>query len=262
MQLLWASSLALVKISILIFYSRIFAVRGFIIAAKMTAVFVLLWGISVFLTVFFICRPFAYNWDSSIPGGTCGNSILSYTVLGALNLTTDLMVIALPMPYIWSLDLRTPSKIGLTCTFMVGIGASIFSILRIASLTTVSESDFLFDIPQPLMWGELEPALGITLACVPLLRPLFIRDRTLKGSSRSGSRTLGDHNRMDSRNLKQIDDQEYPLRSLDANDVLHQNTDSAYNGGTDAEIYEPHAVTKDEAPAYVQVTKDWSGRYH
>ena len=74
------------------------------------------------MTDFLICRPFAFNWDTSIKGGHCGNTILGFQLLGTMNLLTDLVIIVLPQPYIWSLHLPMPKKIALAITFLVGIG--------------------------------------------------------------------------------------------------------------------------------------------
>lgn len=42
-QIVWATSLALTKVSILVLYSRIFTLHYFIIAARTTTVLIILW---------------------------------------------------------------------------------------------------------------------------------------------------------------------------------------------------------------------------
>ncbi|KAL9109957.1 MAG: hypothetical protein Q9227_005480 [Pyrenula ochraceoflavens] len=145
-----------------------------------------MWATSVIFSSFFLCRPFAFNWDQTIPGGSCGNQVLSYQITGVLNLLTDVVVLLLPMPYIWKLQLRLSRKIALTATFSVGVFVCALSILRIVSLSTLNYKDITYNIPQALIWGTLEPELGIILACVPICRPIFMRDRSVNGSG-SGS---------------------------------------------------------------------------
>ena len=40
-----------------------------------------------------LCRPFAYNWDKSIPGGECGASDPAYITIAALDILGDAMII-------------------------------------------------------------------------------------------------------------------------------------------------------------------------
>ena len=69
---------------------------------------------------FFMCQPFAFNWDQTIPGGHCGNQVLSYKYTGAINLITDVVVLVLPMPYLYSLQLAVYKKVVLMVTFAIG----------------------------------------------------------------------------------------------------------------------------------------------
>lgn len=69
---------------------------------------------------FVICQPIAYNWDTTI-GGHCGNSQLMWYITGIFNILTDLMVLLLPMPYIYDLQLPLYKKLALMCTFGIGL---------------------------------------------------------------------------------------------------------------------------------------------
>ena len=109
-----------IKISILLFYMRIFAVRSFRIAAHITMVLVIAWALSVILCGFLLCTPFAFNWDQTIPGGSCGKQVLSYILTGALNIITDVMVLSLPIPMVWKLQTPRANKIALTVIFGLG----------------------------------------------------------------------------------------------------------------------------------------------
>jgi hypothetical protein len=119
-QILWATSLTATKLSILLFYCRVFSVPRVHLAAKILVVIIFLWCSTVVLSAFLLCRPFAFNWDPTIPNGHCGNRVLSYIMTGVLNIITDLAVLCLPMPVIWGLQMRTASKIGLIAVFATG----------------------------------------------------------------------------------------------------------------------------------------------
>ena len=83
-------------------------------------VIVVLWWVSVVLEEFLLCRPLAFNWDRTIKGGVCGDIMGAYIAAGIINLSTDLMVLILPIPTIMNLQLPVRTKIALTCTICLG----------------------------------------------------------------------------------------------------------------------------------------------
>ncbi|KAF2808682.1 uncharacterized protein BDZ99DRAFT_571581 [Mytilinidion resinicola] len=205
-QILWATSLMFTKTSILFFYTRIFTVPAFRLAARIIGGVVVLWALSVILCGFLLCRPFAFNWDQTIPNGHCGNQILSYELTGAFNICTDVMVLALPLPLIWNLQMRMANKIGLLGVFTVGFFVCVVSVVRLITLIHLSYSDITYSVPNALIWSMLEPAIGITLACLPVIRPLLGSGF----SSLSKSKNTSEKTRS---NFQQLDEN-YPLRSL------------------------------------------------
>jgi len=80
----------------------------------------IMWAMSVILETFLLCRPLALNWDSTIEG-TCGDRNTVYVSAGALNVVTDFMVMALPIPHIIKLQLAWRRKAGLILMFSLGI---------------------------------------------------------------------------------------------------------------------------------------------
>ncbi|OBT38654.1 hypothetical protein VE00_10757 [Pseudogymnoascus sp. WSF 3629] len=92
---------------------------------------------------------------------------------GVLNMVTDLMVMALPLPYIWGLQLPLGRKIGLTLVFCLGPFVSAVSIIRVMSLLSIDFNDVTSTLPIPLMWSIVEQQLAIVCANLPLLRHVF-----------------------------------------------------------------------------------------
>ncbi|KAL8805830.1 MAG: hypothetical protein Q9182_001742 [Xanthomendoza sp. 2 TL-2023] len=157
---------------------------AYVVAAIVTA-----WAISVFLETFLLCRPFAYNWDPTIKDFTCGNRNAAYIGAGSLNIVTDLMVLMLPIPMVWNLQIPRRNKAILTAVFGMGLFVCIVSILRLISLLTVSYTDITWTVTDPLLWSMLEPCVGVTCACIPLMRPLLSRafpDRHSKRANKYG----------------------------------------------------------------------------
>lgn len=68
-----------------------------------------------------MCTPEALNWDATIMNGHCGNKFAAYLAVGIGNLVTDLVIIILPMPFVWQLQLRNTQKLGIMGIFGIGI---------------------------------------------------------------------------------------------------------------------------------------------
>ena len=72
------------------------------------------------LTAFLHCQPFAYNWDRSIPNGHCANdNIIGYTIT-SVNVITDLVVLILPIPWLWGMNMAVPKRMAVVGLFVLG----------------------------------------------------------------------------------------------------------------------------------------------
>ncbi|KAL7622877.1 hypothetical protein AAE478_006556 [Parahypoxylon ruwenzoriense] len=170
-EALYGVTLMFIKWSILLFYQRVFgASRPVQWYTRATMVVVFLWMVSVILETFLLCRPLAYNWDTSIEG-TCGDRNTVFVIAGATNMLTDFMVLLMPVPIIWKLKLPTSQRIGLVATFSLGLFITAISIIRLKSLIDISFLDPTWTLPMGLLWTVLEPELVILVANFPFLRP-------------------------------------------------------------------------------------------
>lgn len=120
LECLWNLSLAMTKVSVLLFYCKVFAVTKVKLLSQITIVFVALLGTSGFLSTMLVCHPFAFNWDLSIPGGYCGSQSDVFAVFGIMNLVTDVVVLLLPIKSLLALRLPLWKKVSLMATFSVG----------------------------------------------------------------------------------------------------------------------------------------------
>ena len=100
---LWALSIACIKLSILAFYISIFRVPIFVASAYVIAALSISLMVAVAFANMLICRPLSYNWDRS-GKGTCGNMTAFYLGSSIANLLIDVSVVVLPMPMLWSLQ--------------------------------------------------------------------------------------------------------------------------------------------------------------
>lgn len=65
----------------------------------------------------------------------------------------------------------------------------IISAIRLYSLVHVDMTDVTYTVLMPILWSALEPCLAITLACVPLLRPLLGGRYSPTGTAKFGPPT-------------------------------------------------------------------------
>ncbi|KAJ5885374.1 hypothetical protein N7495_009884 [Penicillium taxi] len=173
LEALYGIVLGLVKTSILLFYSRIFGTKkSFRISLIITMCIIWAWAISVILETLLLCRPLKYNWDTSIKG-TCGNRNAGYVIAGTMNLITDLMVMGLPIPHIWKLQLNTAKKAALSSVFCIGLLVSIISLIRLKSLMVINFSNITESVQMGVMWTIVEPELAIICANMPLLKTIL-----------------------------------------------------------------------------------------
>lgn len=78
-------------------------------------------GIGNILQSLVMCRPFAYLWDKTIPGGVCGNQDLALLLVAVLSVFVDVVIFSLPIPILWTLQLSKQKKRSLMVIFCLGI---------------------------------------------------------------------------------------------------------------------------------------------
>lgn len=121
-EALYGITLMFIKLAVLCFYGRIFAPSAWVTwSVRVTAAAVIMWMVSVVLETFLLCRPLAFNWDTTIPGGSCGDRNAVFVIAGVTNMITDFMVLLLPVPCILKLQMPPGQKFGLLIVFCMGI---------------------------------------------------------------------------------------------------------------------------------------------
>ncbi|KAK8128809.1 hypothetical protein PG984_009917 [Apiospora sp. TS-2023a] len=169
----WVISLSLCKISILILYRKLFPTPLIHWASVATSSLIASWAIATIVAGCLICRPISKNWDLTMTDGYCGDQVLSFTVTGAINLITDVMVLVLPLRNLYKLQVPTQQRVVLVGVFSLGFLTCAVSAVRIHYLKSMDYTDLTFSMKYPNIFSGLEPSAAITLACIPLLRPLF-----------------------------------------------------------------------------------------
>lgn len=117
---IYNTSLSLVKLSVLMFYVRIFqTVKLYRMALWIVGFVIVGWWIAIDFVALLSCIPVQKAWNSKVPGH-CLDS--PHTFLGATitNIIADLLLLIVPIPMLWRLHIGTRRKIGLLVVFIAG----------------------------------------------------------------------------------------------------------------------------------------------
>ena len=108
-----------VKVSLLFFYRRIFPQRWFKHALFATGAVVGSYSIAYILVAIFQCVPIRASWDTSIHG-TCLNLGDQFFVGGITNALIDVIILILPVPLVWRLQVSVTKRWLIFGTFTLG----------------------------------------------------------------------------------------------------------------------------------------------
>ncbi|KAI9790608.1 MAG: hypothetical protein M1816_004940 [Peltula sp. TS41687] len=178
------------KLAILCLYLRAFA-KLYCWASYVVAVVIVANIFAGIIMCLNNCKPIAYKWDKTIPGGSCNDLMAAYRWISLPNLITDVAMLVIPLPVIWSLRIKRNQKIGLTLTFLAGSFGIITSILR---FVTFFRTDLVSDptyLVNGIIWTCVEPSFYFVAATLPFLQPLARLIARKVRSSPISSRLVG-----------------------------------------------------------------------
>ncbi|RYP76286.1 hypothetical protein DL770_007247 [Monosporascus sp. CRB-9-2] len=174
-QPLYYVCVSLTKVSILLFYFRLFPQQGYRIFLWFMLGFVVLTGITSSVAGIFQCNPIPKAWDFDIPG-TCFNRPALFFANAGLNIFQDFVIYILPSPMLWNVQLPLKQRIALIGVFVVGAFVCITGIIRVPTLwDAVSSDDPTWDHFGAAVWSAVETNTGIVCACLVHFKPLIIK---------------------------------------------------------------------------------------
>lgn len=119
-QIVYYNAMVLAKFSYLAFYLRIFVSREFRILTWVCMGCAGAYWTGSMLQIFLICTPFERNWNPTLPGH-CASQNVAFSTIGAFNLLTDVMIMALPIRFVWKLQMSLATKLAVVGIFGLGI---------------------------------------------------------------------------------------------------------------------------------------------
>ncbi|KAJ5612673.1 hypothetical protein N7510_005867 [Penicillium lagena] len=166
------------KISLLLFYARIFTVRRFQIFAYAVASLVLVHGDIVLFAIIFQCKPIPYAWDKSIPDGTCTVQHVLYRFISPPNVLTGIFILVMPMPFVWRLHVPRAQKMALTGVFLLGGLGTVASILRMViyyMCTDLAQGDVTWYSVELGILSQVESGVLVIAACLITIWPFITK---------------------------------------------------------------------------------------
>ena len=115
-------ALGCIKLSLIIWYRKIFRGRRFNIASWIAGAIVLIWAVSFFIAQVFACRPVHIIYTGTIKEflTQCIDTVAMLEAFAITDVLTDIMVLSLPLPMVWSLQM-SPQRKAIVCgIFLLG----------------------------------------------------------------------------------------------------------------------------------------------
>ncbi|KAL6715498.1 hypothetical protein ACLMJK_006459 [Lecanora helva] len=244
--ILYDITVALIKISILLQYLRIFVPAKIGNMAMFIAIQVCIWACLIFYAVSVafevaMCSPRQKIWNPLLPGH-CFDNNATVLATGLFNVISDLAILLLPMPILWRLQIPLRDKLMTVAVFGTGSLACVASIIRTYySWKIVQNEDWSYNMGIIGLWTYAEIAIGVSVSCLPGL-PKFFRHYgprmrsylrlQVRSGSKSDSRLYFERLTLQSQSRSELPTSTKPRGSVDTG-TLHTGQSITLNDSED-----------------------------
>ncbi|ODH38402.1 hypothetical protein ACO22_02353 [Paracoccidioides brasiliensis] len=169
------------KMNMLFFYKRVVNglwVEKYILPAQLL---VGATGVSIMFLLGLTCRPFHKLFQIyPDPGPLCTPQSLAFLIpILLMNISTDLMIMAIPLPVLAKMRVSTGRRLGIFILFGAVIFIMIAACLRVYFVIALKTG------PTAAIWSCREDLVAVFVGNAPLIRPLFSRKLWLGGYKNS-----------------------------------------------------------------------------
>ncbi|KAI1807881.1 hypothetical protein F4811DRAFT_503530 [Daldinia bambusicola] len=185
-EFLWVVSLCLafysivimnLKVAILLEWKRTFVpsgTRGFFFWTCYFMIFInILFYTSGFIVVNLSCTPHKKIWDQTVPG-TCFDRKAVDVSSASINIASHILILILPHPVIWKLNMTARKKINVSLVFAIGILALISGVFRlVATVQYFQTQDATYAISRMAVWCGAEMVFVLLVFCAPTFPSVF-----------------------------------------------------------------------------------------
>lgn len=125
------------------------------------------------------------------------------------NVALDIIVVVMPMPYVWRLHAPLAQRLILGGMFVLGTFISVVSSVRLIIFLRIpiaTSGDVTYNFREIILWSIVEINIGLVCACLPSLKPAFAavglnRLFSFNGSRISNKKSTGPSSGYPSRDL-------------------------------------------------------------
>ncbi|KAJ5937090.1 hypothetical protein N7466_003540 [Penicillium verhagenii] len=184
------------RLAIILLYIELFRGVWFYWASALTGALVILYWVASILTITLLCRPINSNWNLNVKG-TCGDVPKTEYASAGFNLIIDFLVVALPMPIVWTLQMPKERKASVTAAFLLGLVTFSINIGRLMQTKLCEQGNTTYCALDASILIAAELSSGIIVSCAPMMGAVFLRhgvasyDRNVANNARGPVRTIG-----------------------------------------------------------------------
>ncbi|KAK6829821.1 hypothetical protein PG995_004398 [Apiospora arundinis] len=175
---IYDAALFLAKTSALLFLSRIFPkytnAKWWNAAVIIGHVLNIGWFLGIVFGTVFMCYPVEKGWNPMAPGN-CGPTNALWIGSAIPSVAIDLVILLLPLPKIWTLQMNKAQRAGLMVVFALGYCVIIVSLGRMITLLIGNnglDTDITYASIPITMWVSAEAPVLMLCICLPALLPL------------------------------------------------------------------------------------------
>ncbi|KAH9906211.1 hypothetical protein F4778DRAFT_636636 [Xylariomycetidae sp. FL2044] len=180
------------KSSILFCYLRIFpSSKNLRIASKVVMGALVIWAVNNIIQLARLCDPYSSAFHTDVMTHHCGQrrNNMSLT-LAIMNIVTDAVVLILPLPVAWKLQVNRQARVKMTALFTLGLITTVIAAARCPTLVRIEwHGDYAIQLQPAIGLALMELNLSICCANAPMAH-MVAKDWWRTVCSRNGV-TLG-----------------------------------------------------------------------
>ncbi|KAI9053341.1 hypothetical protein LZ554_002301 [Drepanopeziza brunnea f. sp. 'monogermtubi'] len=177
----------LIKVSILLFYIRVFPDPWIKALTWGFIAFQIFHGVGFLLATVFQCTPVSLLWDHRLEGHCIRFDSLTFPI-AVFSIVENISILSLPVPCLWQLNIGRGKKICLLGVFGMGILACVISMFRVKPMLEYVETlDQMWDSIPLIAWSEAELAVATICVCLPSFKAILDHHVPRYFGSQSGS---------------------------------------------------------------------------
>ncbi|KAK0631025.1 hypothetical protein B0T17DRAFT_507450 [Bombardia bombarda] len=183
-QLIAIMAFACTKISIVLFYRRIFTGAYFSLVAGILLGVICAWTVSFFLATLLECVPVSQIFvPREQQTGLCYDPDPMYEGMVISNLIIDVAILAVPQPVVWRLHMSREKRMAVSAIFLLGAFVVAVSAVRVYFFFDIASNldssaahsyDITYITAPAFYWTNIEACVAVICACLPTMRRYFI----------------------------------------------------------------------------------------